>query len=69
VAEAAAHFHALPSCTVVEVPADGRVTVVGDTHGQLPDLLHILAHQARHAEYLSRAEMEIHSCAESSQRF
>jgi hypothetical protein len=69
VAEAAAHFHALPSCTEVEVPADGRVTVVGDTHGQLPDLLHILAHQARHAACLSRAEMEMYSCAESSQRF
>eukprot|EP01050_Picozoa_sp_SAG11_P017467 SAG11_NODE_2524_length_3260_cov_1.524518_3_plen_181_part_00 len=38
-------FRVLPSCTEMHVPAEGRVTIVGDTHGQLPDLLHILSTQ------------------------
>ena len=32
-----------PNVQVVEVPAGGTLTVVGDTHGQLNDLRHILA--------------------------
>lgn len=38
-------FHSLPTTNQVAVPEGGRVTVVGDTHGQLPDLLHILQQQ------------------------
>ena len=32
----------LPNVTELEVPSDAKVTVVGDLHGQLHDLLHIL---------------------------
>ena len=34
-----------PNVTEITVPKDGRITVVGDTHGQLSDLVYILTRQ------------------------
>lgn len=39
---ASVHLHAEPNCVVVDPHPDQTVTIVGDVHGQLHDLLFLL---------------------------
>ena len=41
----ASNLRAAPNVTHISVPKEGRITVVGDIHGQLSDLVYILKRQ------------------------
>ena len=38
-----------PAVADLEVPAGGQLTIIGDLHGQLPELLYILGQRGVHS--------------------